>query len=160
VVHTVLRKDRSMKRQLFVSIAISVLLVGVPVEAKRVGSGNSMGKQSSTVTKNQSSLPAKPVAAPVNSTPAPAAPVAPVAQPSRFGGMGGILGGVAAGIGLSYLFSHMGLDGLGDGIASMVSGLLMFGILALVGFWLYKKFAPKDKDDADVLPAVKSPTVI
>jgi len=149
-----------MKRQLFVSIAISVLLVGVPVEAKRVGSGNSMGKQSSTVTKNQSSLPAKPVAAPVNSTPAPAAPVAPVAQPSRFGGMGGILGGVAAGIGLSYLFSHMGLDGLGDGIASMVSGLLMFGILALVGFWLYKKFAPKDKDDADVLPAVKSPTVI
>jgi len=148
-----------MKRQLFVSIAISVLLVGVPVEAKRVGSGNSMGKQSSTVTKNQSSLPAKPAAAPVNNTPAPVAPAAPVAQPSRFGGMGGILGGVAAGIGLSYLFSHMGLDGLGDGIASMVSGLLVFGILALVGFCLYKKFSPKDKDDADVLPAVKSPTV-
>jgi len=148
-----------MKRQLFVSIAISVLVVGIPVEAKRVGSGNSMGKQSSTVTKNQSSLPAKPAAAPVNSAPAPVAPAAPVAQPSRFGGMGGILGGVAAGIGLSYLFSHMGLDGLGDGIASMVSGLLMFGILALVGFWLYKKFAIKDKDNTDVLPAVKSPTV-
>jgi len=27
----------------------------------------------------------------------------------------------------------------------MVSGLLVFGILALVGFWLYKKFSPKDK---------------
>ena len=148
-----------MKRQLFVSIAISVLLVGVPVEAKRVGSGNSIGKQSSTVTKNQSSLPAKPAAAPVNSAPTPAAPVAPVAQPSRFGGMGGILGGIAAGIGLSYLFSHMGLDGLGEGIASMVGGLLMFGLLALVGFWLYKKFSPKDKDDADVLPTAKSPTV-
>jgi predicted lipid-binding transport protein (Tim44 family) len=53
----------------------------------------------------------------------------------------------------------MGLDGLGDGIASMVSGLLMFGILALVGFWLYKKFSPNDKDNTDVLPAVKSPTV-
>ena len=149
-----------MKRQLFVSIAISVLLVGVPVEAKRVGSGNSMGKQSSTVTKNQSSLPAKPAAAPVSAakpvTPAPAAPVAP---PSAFGGMGGILGGIAAGIGMSYLFSHMGLDGLGDGIASMVSGLLLFGILALVGFWLYKKFSPKDKDNTDMLPTVKSPTV-
>ena len=149
-----------MKRQLFVSIAISVLLVGVPVEAKRVGSGNSIGKQSSTVTKNQSSLPAKPAAAPVSAakpvTPAPAAPVAP---PSAFGGMGGILGGIAAGIGMSYLFSHMGLDGLGDGIASMVSGLLLFGILALVGFWLYKKFAPKDKDNTDMLPAAKSPTV-
>jgi predicted lipid-binding transport protein (Tim44 family) len=149
-----------MKRQLFISIAISVLLVGVPVEAKRVGSGNSIGKQSSTVTKNQSSLPAKPAAAPVSAakpvTPAPATPVAP---PSAFGGMGGILGGIAAGIGLSYLFSHMGLDGLGDGIASMVSGLLLFGILALVGFWLYKKFAPKDKDNTDMLPTAKSPTV-
>ena len=148
-----------MKRQLFISIAISVLLVGVPVEAK-LGSGNSVGRQSSTVTKNQSSLPAKPVAAPVSAakpvTPAPATPVAP---PSAFGGMGGILGGIAAGIGMSYLFSHMGLDGLGDGIASMVSGLLLFGILALVGFWLYKKFAPKDKDNTDMLPAAKSPTV-
>jgi predicted lipid-binding transport protein (Tim44 family) len=148
-----------MKRQLFVSIAISVMLVGVPVEAK-LGSGNSVGRQSSTVTKNQSSLPAKPVATPVSAakpvTPAPAAPVAP---PSAFSGMGGILGGIAAGIGLSYLFSHMGLDGLGEGIASMVSGLLMFGLLALVGFWLYKKFAIKDKDNIDVLPAVKSPTV-
>jgi len=37
--------------------------------------------------------------------------------------------------------------------------LLLFGILALVGFWLYKKFSPKDKDNTDVLPAVKSPTV-
>ena len=148
-----------MKRQLFISIAISVLLVGVPVEAKRVGSGNSIGKQSSTVTKNQSSLPAKPAAAPVSAakpaTPAPA----PVAPPSAFGGMGGMLGGIAAGIGMSYLFSHMGLDGLGDGIASMVSGLLLFGILALVGFWLYKKFSPKDKEDTDMLPAAKSPTV-
>jgi predicted lipid-binding transport protein (Tim44 family) len=70
------------------------------------------------------------------------------------------LGGIAAGIGLSYLFSHMGLDGLGEGIASMVSGLLLFGILALVGFWLYKKFATKDKDNTDMLPASKSSTVI
>jgi predicted lipid-binding transport protein (Tim44 family) len=149
-----------MKYQLFVSIAISMVLIGIPVEAKRVGSGNSVGKQSSTVTKNQSSLPPKPTAAPVNSAPTPAAPVAPVAQPSRFGGMGGILGGVAAGIGLSYLFSHMGLDGLGDGIASMVSGLLMFGILALIGIWLYKKFSTKDKDNADIIPETKSPTTI
>jgi predicted lipid-binding transport protein (Tim44 family) len=148
-----------MKRQLFASIAISVLLVGVPVEAK-LGSGNSVGRQSSTVTKNQSSLPAKPVAAPVSAAkPVTPAPAAPVASPSAFGGMGGILGGIAAGIGLSYLFSHMGLDGLGEGIASMVSGLLMFGLLALVGFCLYKKFSPKDKDNTDILPTVKSPTV-
>jgi predicted lipid-binding transport protein (Tim44 family) len=67
--------------------------------------------------------------------------------------MGGILGGIAAGIGLSYLFSHMGLGGLGDGIASMVSGLLMFGLLALVGLWLYKRFANKAQGGLGMTPA-------
>ena len=133
----------------FVGLIALVMFTSIPTEAKKMGSGNSVGKQSNTVTKNQSSLPAKPDAAPVNSAGAAkpaapaAAPAAPAAQPSRFGGMGGILGGIAAGIGLSYLFSHMGLGGLGDGIASMVSGLLMFGLLALVGLWLYKRFANK-----------------
>ena len=126
----------------FVGLIALVMFTSIPAEAKKMGSGNSVGKQSNTVTKNQSSLPAKPDAAPVNSAGA-AKPAAPAAQPSRFGGMGGILGGIAAGIGLSYLFSHMGLGGLGDGIASMVSGLLMFGLLALVGLWLYKRFANK-----------------
>ena len=103
----------------FVGLIALVMFTSIPTEAKKMGSGNSVGKQSNTVTKNQSSLPAKPDAAPVNSAGAAkpaapaAAPAAPAAQPSRFGGMGGILGGIAAGIGLSYLFSHMGLGGLG-----------------------------------------------
>ena len=67
--------------------------------------------------------------------------------PSAFGGMGGILGGIAAGIGMSYLFSHMGLGGLAEGIASMISGLLMFGVLSLIGFWIYKKFIRKEQND-------------
>ena len=146
-----------MKYKLFISIILALLLVGMPVEAKRVGSGNSIGKQSSTVTKNQSSLPAKPAATPVNSTPTPAAPVA---QPSRFGGMGGMLGGIAAGIGLSYLFSHLGLGGLGEALASMIGGLLLFAIVALLAVWLYKKYAPKNKDDEVIIQVTKSPTTI
>jgi predicted lipid-binding transport protein (Tim44 family) len=143
----------------FVGLIALVMFTSIPAEAKKMGSGNSVGKQSNTVTKNQSSLPAKPDAAPVNSAGAAkpaapaAAPAAPAAQPSRFGGMGGILGGIAAGIGLSYLFSHMGLGGLGDGIASMVSGLLMFGLLALVGLWLYKRFANKAQGGLGMTPA-------
>ena len=136
----------------FVGLIALVMFTSIPAEAKKMGSGNSVGKQSNTVTKNQSSLPAKPDAAPVNSAGA-AKPAAPAAQPSRFGGMGGILGGIAAGIGLSYLFSHMGLGGLGDGIASMVSGLLMFGLLALVGLWLYKRFANKAQGGLGMTPA-------
>ena len=79
----------------FVSLITVMLFTGASVEAKKLGSGNSVGRQSSTVTKNQSTLPAKP-AAPVSAakpaTPAPA----PVAPPSAFDGMGGILGGIAA----------------------------------------------------------------
>lgn len=119
--------------------------------AKKLGGGASMGRQSSTVTKNQNSLPPKPAAAPVDKptsaaapTAAPAAPAAPAArQPSRFGGLGGILGGVAAGIGLSYLFSHMGMGGLGEGLASMVSGLLMLAILGVLIMFLIRKFGSK-----------------
>ncbi len=131
----------------FVSLITVMLFTGASVEAKKLGSGNSVGRQSSTVTKNQSSLPAKPATSPVSAakpaTPAPA----PVAPPSAFGGMGGMLGGIAAGIGMSYLFSHMGLGGLAEGIASMISGLLMFGVLSLIGFWIYKKFIRKEQND-------------
>ena len=131
----------------FVSLITVMLFTGASVEAKKLGSGNSVGRQSSTVTKNQGNLPAKPTTAPVSAakpaTPAPA----PVTPPSAFGGMGGILGGIAAGIGMSYLFSHMGLGGLAEGIASMISGLLMFGVLSLIGFWIYKKFIRKEQND-------------
>lgn len=125
--------------------------------AKKMGGGMSMGRQSSSVFRNQNSLPPKPTPAPVASNPAssakptpaapaPAAPAAPAPQPSRFGGLGGILGGVAAGIGLSYLFSHMGLGGMGEGLASMFSGILMIAILAFVGMFLYRKFAGKSNN--------------
>ncbi len=129
--------------------------------AKRVGGGSSMGRQSSSVTKNQNNLPPKSEAAPVgqkptsaaNPTSAPAAPVAPAKQPSRFGGLGGILGGVAAGIGLSYLFSHMGMGGMGEGLASMLSGILMLAILGILIMFLIRKFGPKSNSMFASAPA-------
>jgi predicted lipid-binding transport protein (Tim44 family) len=118
--------------------------------AKKMGGGNSVGRQSSTVTNNQNSLPAKPAATPVGQNPASAAKpnAAPAntpapAQPSRFGGLGGILGGVAAGIGLSYLFSHMGMGGMGDGLASMMSGILMIAIVGFLVMFLIRRFGSK-----------------
>ena len=114
-----------LKALAVVAITSTIMLSGTVVEAKKLGGGSSMGRQSNTVTNSQSALPPKPAAAPVNaapkpSTPTPAAPQAPA--PSRFGGMGGILGGIAAGIGLSYLFSHLGM---GAEMGSMFSSLLM-----------------------------------
>ena len=112
-------------------------------DAKRMGGGSSVGRQSNTVTRNQNALPPKPVAPPVNAAPKPTTPpgvAAPAPTPSRFGGMGGIIGGIAAGIGLSYLFSHMGM---GEGVASMFSNILMIGALVFLGLWLFRKFAGK-----------------
>ena len=122
------------------AIASTILLSGTFVEAKKMGGGSSIGRQSNTITKNQNALPPKPTAAPVNaapkpSTPPPATPQAPA--PSRFGGMGGILGGIAAGIGLSYLFSHLGM---GAEMGSMFSSLLIVIAVAFIGLWLFRKF--------------------
>ena len=134
-----------MKSICLVLFSVAILITVSDVQAKKMGNGASIGKQSNTVTNNQNALPPKPVAPPVNSatakpaTPAPVAPQAPA--PSRFGGMGGILGGIAAGIGLSYLFSHMGM---GAEMGSMFSNILMIGLVAILGIWLFRKFANRN----------------
>ena len=140
-----------LMNKLVISLLALAMLTCNFAYAKKLGGGASMGRQSSSVTKNQNNLPPKSEAAPVGQKPtstatpttAPAAPVAPARQPSRFGGLGGILGGVAAGIGLSYLFSHMGIGGMGEGLASMVSGILMLAILGILIMFLIRKFGPK-----------------
>jgi hypothetical protein len=53
-----------------------------------------------------------------------------------------------------------GLGGLGEALASMIGGLLLFAIVALLAVWLYKKYAPKNKDDEVIIPVTKSPTTI
>ena len=96
--------------------------------AKRLGGGKSMGQQSSNVTQREAAKPA-PAATPTQNA-APAAQPAPAAapaaaQPSRFGGMGGMLGGLAAGLGLAWLAHSMGFG-------AEFGQFLMFGLLALV----------------------------
>jgi predicted lipid-binding transport protein (Tim44 family) len=131
-----------MKMIFLMMFSISLLATTIDADAKRMGGGSSIGRQSNTVTRNQNALPPKPVAPPVNAAPKPnPSPTAAAPTPSRFGGIGGILGGLAAGIGLSYLFSHMGM---GEGMASMFSNILMIGALVFIGLWLFRKFAGKN----------------
>jgi len=96
------------------------------VDAARLGGGRSIGRAPSAPMQRQATPPQKPVQQAQPTAPAAAPEQAPA--PSRFGGMGGMLGGLAAGLGIAYLFSHFGL---GEGMASMFSGLL---IALLVGF--------------------------
>ena len=98
--------------------AVFLLLVGVNAEAKRMGGGRSVGQQSSNVTQRQ--------AAPAQNAVKPAAPAAtpPAAAPKR--PWGAMLGGLAAGLGLAWLASSLGLGG------GAIAEFMMFALLALV----------------------------
>ncbi len=94
--------------------------------ARRMGGGGSFGKQSGNVTQRQATPPAAPgntqnannaVAKPgAAATPAAAAPKRP---------WGAMLGGLAAGLGLAWLASQLGLG-------AAFGQFLMFALLALV----------------------------
>ena len=96
--------------------------------AKRLGGGQSVGRQSSNVTQREASPPASPTPAPHQAAPAaqpaPAAAPAPVAQPARKP-WGAMLGGLAAGLGLAWLAHSLGM---GEAFGQV----LLFGLLALV----------------------------
>lgn len=100
------------------ALALTLTLGGAPADAKRLGGGSSFGKQSSNVTKREAAPgganPAKPAA--------PAATPAPVAPKKPWGAM---LGGLAAGLGLAWLASSLGLGGA-------FGQIIMFALLALV----------------------------
>lgn len=113
-------------------LAATMMVVGVNAEAKRMGGGKSMGKQSGNVTQNQAT-PNAPVAAPNAAAAKPAAPAA--AAPKR--PWGAMLGGLAAGLGLAWLASSLGL-GAEFGQFIMFA-LLAFAIMAGVGWFMRRR---------------------
>ena len=106
------------------SLSLIFATVG-PANAARLGGGKSIGKAPSAPIQKQAAPVQKPAQQAQPAAPAPT-PQAPA--PSRFGGMGGILGGLAAGLGIGYLLSHFGL---GEAASSLITGLL---IAVLAGF--------------------------
>jgi predicted lipid-binding transport protein (Tim44 family) len=103
-------------------LAAAMLVVGVQADAKRLGGGRSVGKQSSNVTQNQST-PTAPSAAPNSAAAAKPATPPTAAAPKR--PWGAMLGGLAAGLGLAWLASSLGLG-------AAFGQFLMFGLLALI----------------------------
>lgn len=103
-------------------LAAALVLAGVDADAKRMGGGKSVGKQSSNVTQSQQAAPAAPAAAPNAAAAAKPATPAAAAAPKR--PWGAMLGGLAAGLGLAWLASSLGLG-------AAFGQFLMFGLLAL-----------------------------
>jgi predicted lipid-binding transport protein (Tim44 family) len=99
-------------------LAVFLIVAGFNAEAaRRMGGGRSMGQQSSNVTQRQAAPTQSATKAPAPTAPAAAAPKRP---------WGAMLGGLAAGLGLAWLASSLGIGG------GAIGQFLMFALLALV----------------------------
>jgi|688.fasta_scaffold281026_2 predicted lipid-binding transport protein (Tim44 family) len=103
----------------------------------RMGGGKSMGTQSTNVTKRSAVPPA------ANTAPAAAKPAVPATTPVAAPAArpwGAMIGGVAAGLGLAWLASSLGLgEAFGNILMFMLLGLIMF---AVIGWWLHRRNRP------------------
>lgn len=101
-------------------VLVCALVMGSQnVWAKRLGSGLSVGKSSSNVAQGNGP--------PAQQAPAPAAARADGATPAPSVGWGGVLGGLAAGLGLAWLASS-----LGEGAGTLLVGVLLVVVLSWV----------------------------
>jgi len=121
---------RKLLSMLAVVFTIGLSTVAMDVEAaKRMGSGKSLGTQ-------RQATPDKAPAAP-SAAGTPAAAGAAAAAPSR--SWMGPVAGLAAGLGLAALASHLGF---GDELASMLMiGLLAVAVMVAIGFFMRKRAA-------------------
>jgi predicted lipid-binding transport protein (Tim44 family) len=100
--------------------------------AKRMGSGKSLGTQ-------RQATPDKAPAAPTQSAAVAGTPAAGAAAPSR--SWMGPVAGIAAGLGLAALASHLGF---GEELASMLMfGLMAAAIMVAIGFFMRQRAAAK-----------------
>ena len=128
-----------------VVLALTLLLSGVEAEAaKRLGGGKSLGRQSSNVSQRES-MPVAPPAAPAQNTTSPAfAGAVPAVAPARRP-WGGLLGGVAAGLGLAWLANSMGF---GESFGQVVLfALIAMGMVVLLAAFMRSRRAAVGADN-------------
>lgn len=127
--------------KLLSSVLVLSLVLGTQpaLAGKRLGGGDSVGKQSGNVSQSNAasaqSAGAPQPGAPVQSAAATAspakAPAAAPAAPAPTKPWGAMLGGLAAGLGLAWLASSLGLgETVGD---ILLFGLLAVAVVAVVG---------------------------
>ena len=105
-------------RTVLLSLGLIFICIG-DASAGRLGGGSSFGRMPSAPIQKQIQ-PASPAQRPQQSQQAAPSPQNPHAS-NRFG-FGGMLGGLAAGLGIGYLLSHFGM---GEEASSLVMGLLI-----------------------------------
>ncbi|MBV8623965.1 MAG: Tim44 domain-containing protein [Herbaspirillum sp.] len=136
----------------------SLAMVISPAEAKRLGGGGSIGKQSSNYSRQAApSAPSSPSYSQPAATPSrPAAPAAtpqstPTPRPAS--PWRNILGGALLGFGLGALMSHFGIGGAFGG---MLGSLLTIALLCAAVIFLIRLFA-RGREQQSNNPAYATP---
>lgn len=124
---------------LIATLAASTMLA----EARPMGGGKSIGRQSQNVSRMPPAQQA-PQQAPRQAQPAPAPATPPAAAPKP-SPWKGILGGALLGLGLGALFSHFGMGGA---LASALGTILMLALLAGVVFFIIRLIRGKSQPAA------------
>lgn len=124
---------------LFAVVMGTGLMVQDAEAAKRLGGGKSSGVSRDSSVMKRDAIPAKPAASPAAAAPATAAAAPAAAAQSGMSRWMGPLAGLAAGIGLAALFSHLGM---GEGMANMMMLLLLAMVAVFAVRWFLKKRQP------------------
>jgi predicted lipid-binding transport protein (Tim44 family) len=109
-------------------LAATLAFAALDADARRLGGGKSVGRQSSNVTQREAAPPTAPANAQQQAQARqqqPGAPAPAQAAPRR--PWGGMLGGLAAGLGLAWLAHALGF---GEGFAQVLL-LLLLGVVAM-----------------------------
>jgi predicted lipid-binding transport protein (Tim44 family) len=124
-----------MNRKLVTLMLAGVMALGSlnAEAARRMGGGKSVGQQSNQVTKRDAApqTPAAPAqnAAPANAAKPGAAPAA--AAPKR--PWGAMLGGLAAGLGLAWLASSLGMgEAFGNILMALLIGVAVIAVIGMI----------------------------
>lgn len=117
----------------FSAFALTAMVV-VEAEARRLGGGRSMGRQSDNVSQRQATppqnAPSQNQASRNDGQPQQGA----ATQPPRNRWLGPIAG-LAAGLGIAALLSHFGMGGA---LAEMMGSLLLVGLLVVAGLFIWR----------------------
>ncbi|WP_454874732.1 Tim44 domain-containing protein [Paraburkholderia xenovorans] len=152
---------RSLVRRIGLIAMVGLIMAGslasLDAEARRMGGGRSIGRQSNSVT--QQSAPSQPSqgnqAMQQRAQPAPAPAPGQAAQPNRSRWLGPIAG-LAAGLGIAALLSHFGLGGA---FAGAMANIIVIAIIAMIGIWLIRRFMGRKRDTSQPAYAGGSPSL-
>jgi predicted lipid-binding transport protein (Tim44 family) len=126
-----------MKSLWTVMLAFVLAVASLDADAARFGGGRTIGRQSGNVAQRQAPPPAQPAQNVNNAASRPATAGAPQAAPRR-PGIGGIVGGIAAGLGLAWLAHSLGLG-------AEFGNVLLILLLAMIGMAVWRAMSARSR---------------